>query len=546
MKVSKMKTISIITSRKRTQPIRRQGFTLVELLVSMAIIIFMLSIMSQAFVIATTCMQGMKTVGELIDKVRPVMTIMQRDLAADHFDGTKKLCDPDFWEYGPPREGYFSIIQGGVSEQETPVSVAGPVKYYISNSSSNHALTFTSRLPGKNPTEFYTAEYPSITAHKDRMNGIYNYPNSTYAAFPTYMMPQNARRFDFIRDIIHCKWAELAYFIKPNGSVVAKDSAAIPLRADLPLHDLYRQQRVILPDVSDMNKAGIPNASPDPFNLFSHHVDSATNKVIFNQPADVTAPWKRFGNRDPLTAPFALPNFKAYADPTGLNDVGNNSDLVLTNVISFDVRIINDSNLDFLNLVAPMVEAAVLGTPVITGGSVTSIPVLYKGKNYLKSNPPRIKIYGGPGSGASATATVTNGEIDTEIIGGVASIPAANISGGTGYGSPPPNALIYNDALSEYQKINTPNYYKYSVTNTFAVFDTWTMERSQYPTKNYDLGDLSNIAWQPSTGVSGNYQVPFWNSITNKGIKINAIQITIRVWDDKSSQARDFVLIQKI
>ena len=59
------------------------------------------------------------------------MTILQRDLAADHFDGTKKLCDPDFWEYGPPREGYFSIIQGGGSEQETPSS--GPVKYYISN-----------------------------------------------------------------------------------------------------------------------------------------------------------------------------------------------------------------------------------------------------------------------------------------------------------------------------------------------------------------------------------------------------------------------------
>jgi hypothetical protein len=72
------------------------------------------------------------------------------------------------------------------------------------------------------------------------------------------------------------------------------------------------------------------------------------------------------------------------------------------------------------------------------------------------------------------------------------------------------------------------------------------MERSQDPTKNYDLGNFSGVSWQPATGISGNYQVPFWNSITNKGIKINAIQITIRVWDDKSSQARDFVLIQKI
>ena len=538
-----MKTIRIIISRKRTQPIQRQGFTLVELLVSMAIIIFMLSIMSQAFVIATTCMQGMKTVGELIDKVRPVMTIMQRDLAADHFDGTKKLCDPDFWEYGPPREGYFSIVQGGASEQETPVSMAGPVKYYISNSTSNHALTFTSRLPGKNPTEFYTAEYP--TTHKDRMNGIYNYPNSTYASFPAYMMVQNARRFDFIRDIIHCKWAEVAYFIKKNDSVVPKDPAGTSV--DLPLHDLYRQQRVILPDVSDMNKAGILNASPDPFNLFSHYVDSATNKVVFNQPADVTAPWKRFGNRG--AAPAALPNFKAYADPTGLNDIGNNSDLVLTNVISFDVRVINDSNLDFLNLVAPWVEAAVLGLPVVSpDGKVTSIPVTSGGKNYLLSNPPRIKIIAAPGDlglGATATANIQGGVV----------VGVNIINQGTGYISPP-SVLIYNDALSEYQKINTPNYYKYFPPNpattpptpaiTFAVFDTWTMERSQDSSKNYDLGNLSYGPWQPATGISGAYQVPFWNGITNKGIKINAIQITIRVWDDKSSQARDFVLIQKI
>jgi prepilin-type N-terminal cleavage/methylation domain-containing protein len=525
-----MKTINIKTIRKQTQPIQRQGFTLVELLVSMAIIIFMLSIMSQAFVIATTCMQGMKTVGELIDKVRPVMTIMQRDLAADHFDGTKKLCDSDFWEYGPPREGYFSVFQYNFSEQETPISGAGSVKYYISNSISNHALTFTSRLPGKNPTEFYTAEYP--TAHKARMNGIYNYPNA-FSSNIDYMKVQNARRFDFISDIIHCKWAEIAYFIKKNDSVVPKDPAGTSV--DLPLHDLYRQQRVILPDVSDMNKAGITNASPDPFNLFSHYVDSA-GKVVFNQPSDVTAPWKRFGNRG--AAPAALPNFKAYADPTGQNDVGNNSDLVLTNVISFDVRIINDSNLDFLNLVAPMAEAAISGVPVVSGGQVISIPVTFGGKNYLFSNPPRVKIFAAPGDfgvGATAIANIQSG-----VVVGI------NITNpGTGYTSPP-NVIIYNDALSEYQKINTPNYYNYTVTNTFAIFDTWTMERSQDPSKNYDLGNFSAGPWQPATGLSGAYQVPFWNGITNKGIKINAIQITIRVWDDKSSQARDFVLIQKI
>ena len=38
----------------------RNAFTLVELMVAMALIILMLSIMSQAFVIATGVMQGLK------------------------------------------------------------------------------------------------------------------------------------------------------------------------------------------------------------------------------------------------------------------------------------------------------------------------------------------------------------------------------------------------------------------------------------------------------------------------------------------------------
>ena len=82
----------------------KKGFTLVELLVSMAIIIFMLSIMSQAFVIATTCMSGVKGVGELLDKGRPVLAVLQKDLSAYHFDGYKRLSDADFWNNGPPRQ----------------------------------------------------------------------------------------------------------------------------------------------------------------------------------------------------------------------------------------------------------------------------------------------------------------------------------------------------------------------------------------------------------------------------------------------------------
>ena len=64
----------------------RNAFTLVELMVAMALIILMLSIMSQAFVIATGTMQGLKEVADMQEKIRPAITLLQRDLGANDFE----------------------------------------------------------------------------------------------------------------------------------------------------------------------------------------------------------------------------------------------------------------------------------------------------------------------------------------------------------------------------------------------------------------------------------------------------------------------------
>ena len=131
----------------------RNAFTLVELMVAMALIILMLSIMSQAFVIATTCMSGLKGVGELLDKGRPVLAVLQKDLSAYHFDGYKRLSDADFWDNGPPRQGYFQIYEGGPTSYEGMTTDG--VTYQRSGSAADHRLAFTSRLSGKNPEDFY-------------------------------------------------------------------------------------------------------------------------------------------------------------------------------------------------------------------------------------------------------------------------------------------------------------------------------------------------------------------------------------------------------
>jgi len=141
--------------------ISHRGFTLVELMVAMALIILMLSIMSQAFVIATGTMQGLKEVADMQEKIRPAITLLQRDLGAYHFEGSKKLSDPEFWDNGPPKEGYFMVWQDQAFEPVIGVEPSGNegsyngVSFRRSAALANHMLAFTVKLPGKTPNDFF-------------------------------------------------------------------------------------------------------------------------------------------------------------------------------------------------------------------------------------------------------------------------------------------------------------------------------------------------------------------------------------------------------
>ena len=42
---------------------------------------------------------------------------ISRDLAANHFDGQRRLSDPSFWANGPPPEGFLRVYQGAAFEK---------------------------------------------------------------------------------------------------------------------------------------------------------------------------------------------------------------------------------------------------------------------------------------------------------------------------------------------------------------------------------------------------------------------------------------------
>src|SRR5262249_54377122 len=116
---------------------RRAGFTITELLVAMALIVFIMSILATAFSEGMKTFRGLKGIGDMNQRLRTVSSLLRAELEADHFEGRRRLSDTQFWVMGPPREGFFRIWQGSAPVPEpnppiyaSPVFQAFPYYYY--------------------------------------------------------------------------------------------------------------------------------------------------------------------------------------------------------------------------------------------------------------------------------------------------------------------------------------------------------------------------------------------------------------------------------
>ena len=423
----------------------RNAFTLVELMVAMALIILMLSIMSQAFVIATGVMQGLKEVADMQEKIRPAITLLQRDLGANHFEGSKKLSDLEFWDKGPPKEGYFMLWQDKASD--VAEGVTNNVTFSQSAALANHMLAFTVKLPGKSPNDFFDsglgASFGNIF-----FNG---------AGTPLGMTDSNIRRFESNANLIHSDWAEVAYFLGPHNAgatpVADGNTDGKNNPPSLPYFNLYRQQKLVLPSFN-ISGVTLPVATA----AIKEEISCETSTGTFNKPSDLTVPWKRMGNRTlnhlgnrvgPLFSEFVNPSSKV------------NTDIIATNVISFDVKLLTDLRYDYEDL-----------TTILSQGSYSAYPPV---SNYALANG---------------------------------------------------NAAI-------------------------RVFDTWTTDQGNAANSipKYDFGFWNNITgkWQPSGNTAGNNSlIQVWNVTNNTGLNIKAVQISLRIWDQKSNTAKMFVVVQKL
>jgi hypothetical protein len=397
---------------------------------------------------------------------------LQRDLGANHFEGSKKLSDPEFWDNGPPKEGYFMLWQDKANEPASGVEPSGDelsfngVSFSRSAALANHMLAFTVKLPGKSPNDFFESSLG--TSFGNIFFNVVNNP-AQVTDTPNSMIDSNIRRFEKDSSLIHSDWAEVAYFLGPHtGNPEYTDGKVGPA---LPYYNLYRQQRLVLPSY---NTAGV--TLPTPLDDSPNYLNRATYSELsfhpyersssgaailkFNSPNDLTVPWKRMGNRNlnhlgsrtgPLFSEFPTTSTKV------------NSDIIATNVISFDVKLLTDDQYDYETLNAILNRAPYLLNPA----------------------------------------------------------------------------------------------YSSSVSN--LVFDTWTTDQGNAANSipKYDLGEWNTIPnkWQPSVSTSS-ATIPVWGwyqASANpadrkpyKGLNIKAVQISLRIWDQKSNTAKMFVVVQKL
>jgi prepilin-type N-terminal cleavage/methylation domain-containing protein len=472
---------------------RRRGFTLVELMVSLALIVFIMAIISEAFAMATKTFSDLKGAGDLAEKLRTTTAILRHWLSAQHCvtnsgvgpssaQWNPSLSQPPFWwptpttagpPYALPIQGYFRIYQGtGLGTAPNTLEGSDSTFTFPSTPPSpfptyrvvNHALQFTVQLPFPGRSGF------------DRSDFFAGYLPNPCPATPPLAGIVDSRYQDAATGLYTSQWAEMAFFLR---ALIDPNTGAQETANGTKLWGLYMRQQLAVPvsasgptsitgvtasDYVELSGALVPpNPAPTP-------PPAATPALYCNSPADLTEPVRRFG-MDPTNANFLagmLPAPLTTSDVVGYHTfkddiattAGNygqfaGADLLLTNVVSFEVRVLLTGGADFVDLFDTAPSGTTAPAPTV--------------QSYSSGNPAFYNLPGG------------------------STLP--------------------------------------------MVFDTWSSNAdSTFTTYNY------STSFPPGTPATAG-TIPLFLGTNTKPINIQAVQITLRVWDDKTELTRQVTII---
>jgi prepilin-type N-terminal cleavage/methylation domain-containing protein len=287
----------------------RSGFTLVEMLVAAALAVFIMVILSEAFVASLESMRQLKAIGLLNDRLRTAAAILRRDLDADHFEGRRRLSDAGFWNQGAPREGFVRVFQGSASILEGVDGWNIP-----SYRSQDHCLHLFVKLRGQGRGEFFSAAVPT---------------GGPLAGVATNYFGQPAdANFQDTTGQYQTALAEVAYFLVPNGTFAGSTS----------LCSLWRTQLAVVPDNSNLNwgkQPGVPLPASALADYGQLSCRAAGANLYFNNPEDLADPARR------------------VFDPGAANITLQGASLLVPDVLSFNIRVLPPGGGDFVDLPGP-------------------------------------------------------------------------------------------------------------------------------------------------------------------------------------------------
>lgn len=246
---------------------RRRGFTLIEMLVAFALILFIMVILTEAFGSALRAFRQLKALGDMESDLRTAGIMLRRELAADHFDGRRRLSDP-WGDRELPREGFFrfeaspAVVNEGTDADNIP-----------SRRTANHLLHFSVKLRGNERPEFFSARLPSTSSPLlSWRTTFFDHPSD--ARFQE--VPSDPNRLFY-----NSQWAEVAYFLQRQPGQQTPGGVEI--------YNLYRSQFVAV--AANMNNGNqvIDLARGEQANYaeFSCQADDQIQKLFFNTPRDL-------------------------------------------------------------------------------------------------------------------------------------------------------------------------------------------------------------------------------------------------------------------
>lgn len=220
--------------QQRTGPVqRRTAFTLVEMLVAMALTIFIMSIVTTAFVTSLETFRQLKGIGDMQEGLRTAGMRLRLDLVANHFDGRIRLSDANF----KPREGFFRVFEANASTPEGDDQDTMP-----SSRDTDDVLHFSVKLLGDRAENFFSAQAPASSALFTVPTTYFNQPADT--------------RHQTGAGIYNSQWAEVAYYLERIGSTDEPNNPASA--TGTPLWALYRIQRVVVPRNDNLTTVNVP------------------------------------------------------------------------------------------------------------------------------------------------------------------------------------------------------------------------------------------------------------------------------------------------